>query len=89
VTYDVATRRIAVSLPQITAGSNPVGTIQLYRPSAANLDRELALKVDSQGCQTIEGGSLLPGLWKVRVSWTANSRDFFVDEKLVVPAAPL
>jgi nitrogen fixation protein FixH len=60
------------------------GRIQLYRPSATGLDRVVKLQLDNKGSQTLDASSLLPGLWKVRVQWTAQNQDFFADKSIVV-----
>jgi hypothetical protein len=88
VRYDALTRQIAVSVP-CTAGAHPSGQIQLYRPSAANLDRVVKLELNSNGVQALDTASLLPGLWKVRVSWTVEGRQFLMDQKVIVPTPPL
>ena len=89
VAYDSAGKRIIVSLPNEMALARPAGRIHLYRPSAMNLDRTLKLELDAKGLQTIDAASLLPGLWKVRVSWTFDNREFLIDQKIVVPSAVL
>lgn len=86
VAFDAASKRITISLPAEQARSRPSGQIQLYRPSAANLDRQLKLETDPAGVQSINAAMLLPGLWKVRVSWTVAERDYFLDEKIVIPS---
>ena|SRR5260221_8976605 len=89
VNYDKATRSITVSMPAEMAASNPSGQIQLYRPSALNQDQMMKLELDAQGRQTIDAAKLLPGLWKIRVSWTVAERQFLIDQKVVVPSAVL
>ena len=64
--------------PQLT------GHIQLYRPSAAGLDRRLKLETDSEGVQYLDTYSLQRGLWKVRVSWNANGTEYFLDRSLLI-----
>jgi hypothetical protein len=89
VQYDKQTRSITVSVPAEMASARPSGQIQLYRPSALNLDRTIKLELTAQGLQTIDAANLLPGLWKVRVSWTVADRQFFMDQKVVIPSAVL
>lgn len=88
VTYDSKTRRISICLPPNFSPSQTTGTIQLYRPSATNLDRQVKLAPDEHGLQTIDASSLLPGLWKVRVSWSADHQEFYLDQKIVIGARP-
>ena len=83
IAFDPATQKIAISIPHSTADSGIVGSVHLYRPSAASLDRELSLAT-SPDTQFIDTSALKPGLWSVRVSWRANDRDFFIERKIIV-----
>lgn len=84
VAYEVANKRITISLPVGTAQAKAAGKIQLYRPSAANLDRQIELAPNPDGVQVIDAAALVPGLWKVRVSWTVGDRDYFMDQKIII-----
>jgi nitrogen fixation protein FixH len=84
VSYDAAAGQITLSLPPRFARDLAQGKIQLYRPSAANQDRQIKLAPDGNGVQVIDASGLEPGLWKVRVSWTANQKDYYLDQKVVV-----
>jgi nitrogen fixation protein FixH len=84
IAYDVGQQRIRICLPTGQSREAVSGRIQLYRPSAAGLDRQVALAPDRQGVQIVEAKDLRPGLWKVRVSWTVGDSDFFIDQKIIV-----
>jgi hypothetical protein len=86
ITYDESSHRITVLLPASHAGRNAVGRIQLYRPSAMGLDRELPLQFDADGVQILDATGLIPGLWKVRVQWTVENKEFFADQKVIIGA---
>jgi len=86
VSYNAKARLISISLPKDSLRSNPTGKVQLYRPSAVNLDRQFAMELNSNGIQTIDASALLPGLWKVRVSWTVDRQNYFVDQAIVIAA---
>ena len=85
VSFDAATKQIRLSLGSALQRAKTSGTIVLYRPSAQNLDRQLELNVNGHGEQVLDGASLLPGLWKVRVSWIADDHQYFMDKQIVVP----
>lgn len=89
VQFDKHTRIITVSVPVEAASASPSGQIQLYRPSELNQDRTIKLALTASGLQTIDAANLLPGLWKVRVSWTVADKQFFMDQKVVIPSAVL
>jgi nitrogen fixation protein FixH len=84
VAFDNIARRISISLPTSHAGPETLGRVQLYRPSAAGLDRELKLDLDATGSQSLDGAALEPGLWKVRIQWTSQQQDYFADKSIVV-----
>ena len=86
VTYDSAKHCITIALPSAQAARPITGTIHLYRPSAAALDRSFPLKVDANGLQSLDAAGLAPGLWKVRVSWTVDNQAYYLDQKVVVGA---
>ena len=84
VAFDNTARRISIALPASHAGPETSGRVQLYRPSAAGLDRELKLKLDANGSQSLDAAALEPGLWKVRIQWTSRQQDYFADKSIVV-----
>ncbi len=84
VSYDRATQAIVIALPESLQASGVSGTIHLYRPSSVKLDRELKLAPDSQGLQKIDARGLAPGLWSVRLSWTAQNQQYYKEQKLVI-----
>jgi hypothetical protein len=85
ITFDPATRLLRVALPAAHAASQPRGRLQLYRPSAAGLDRELKLSPDATGAQNFDASSLQPGHWKARLHWSANGQNYFAEESLLIP----
>lgn len=84
VAYDGGKHQITIALPAEQVRQTVIGRIQLYRPSAAGLDRQFQLELDPNGVQSLATEELLPGLWKVRVSWTAGNQEFFIDQKVVI-----
>ena len=61
------------------------GRIRLYRPSEAALDREVPVLVGADGIQSIDAGTLKPGLWKVRVHWGPEDSGYYAEGSVVVP----
>jgi Predicted integral membrane protein linked to a cation pump len=88
VAYNGEQQKIVVTVPAGHVQGATQGRIHLYRPSAAGLDRNIELKPDANGTQSIDAAQLQPGLWKVKVYWTANGSDYRVDGKVVVEARP-
>ena len=86
IVYDAAQACITVTLPR-SPGATPSGAIQLYRPSDAQLDQELRLALDQKGQQRVDTRPLRAGLWKVRVRWAVDGREFYLDQPVVVGSA--
>lgn len=87
VGYDPDRRVVTVALPKDHRPEGTAGDIHLYRPSAAGLDRRLKIQLNPEGKQEIDAASLAPGLWKVKVLWTAGGQDYFIDQKVTIPAS--
>ncbi len=68
---------------QVPAGAE--GTVQLYRPADARLDRQFPLAVDAAGQQQVELTGLNPGLWKVRMHWRVRGADYYRDAAVILP----
>lgn len=86
VRYDADRRQLTFALPAAHAAKRAEGEIQLYRPSAAGLDRRVPLTVDSRGQQILDATTLSDGLWRVRVTWRVGGEEFSCDEKVIVGA---
>lgn len=84
VSFDATSQRMVLSLPSALVTPETSGRIQLYRPSATDRDVMVRLQLDTVGSQTIDTAALLPGLWKVRVEWSARRQDYFADKNIVV-----
>lgn len=83
VTFEPAGQTIIVTLPEAQT-PGVTGSIHLYRPSDARLDRELPLALAADGTQRLDARPLAAGLWKVRVKWNANGQDYFLDQPVIV-----
>jgi nitrogen fixation protein FixH len=88
ITYDPARNRLTIALPPAQAIGPITGTIELYRPSASALDLSYPLKVDTNGLQSLDTAALAPGLWRVRVAWTAGKEDYYVEKKVIIGSQP-
>lgn len=83
VTFEPTQQAIIINLPEAKA-PGAIGSIHLYRPSDARLDRELPLALTNEGTQRLDAKQLADGLWKVRVQWSANGQDYFLDQPVIV-----
>ncbi|MGC3957638.1 MAG: FixH family protein [Verrucomicrobiota bacterium] len=83
VTFEPAGQIIIITLPEAQT-PGVTGSIHLYRPSDARLDREVPLALTADGTQRLDAKQLADGLWKVRVKWNAGGQDYFVNQPVIV-----
>jgi hypothetical protein len=84
VDYRADQGRIVLRLPPEHAARQPAGSIHLYRPSAAGLDRRMALGVGADGAQSVDTRSLTSGLWRIRITWNVEGKDYYFDQSVIV-----
>jgi hypothetical protein len=84
VNYDSNSHRLTIRLPADHPGSKPTGQIQLYRPSAVSLDRSYPLAPDTNGFQSLDLSGLPNGLWKTRLLWTVDDKEYCLDGRIVI-----
>ena len=82
ISYDPQREVVIVSL--LHQAAVVAGNVQFYRPSDARLDKNVTLILDVQGTQQIDAHKLQPGLWKVRVTWRSDAKEFFSEETIVI-----
>jgi len=79
IVYDHQTQLLAVALPH----DAEKGSIYLYRPSNAKLDREMTLSL-AEGGDKIDVRGFEIGLWKVRLTWTAGGMEYLRETTIVL-----
>ncbi len=60
------------------------GTLHFFRPSDARLDRKIPIKINNLEGSEIPIGSLLPGYWKVQLTWTENGVNYYQEKKIAL-----
>ena len=60
------------------------GQVWLYRPSVSEMDRKFEMKLDDKNQSTIPLHGLKVGLWKIKLSWSDGSKEFFTEESIVL-----
>lgn len=80
--YIKAKQKGILHFPPELQDDDAEGTIYLFRPSDARLDREFILKLNDQGKQTIALDNLLPGFWKVQIQWKQGGQEYYSEQTL-------
>jgi len=75
---------VQVKLPIEQLTQKFSGAIELYRPSAPELDHIMTLQPDAQGAQTVDVSKLARGSWMLRVKWNADDKNYFLEQKIKI-----
>jgi nitrogen fixation protein FixH len=84
IAYEATSDSIRITLPAEQARPDIQGRIELYRPSAAGMDQQLPLQLDTTGAQTLNAAPLQSGLWRVKIFWAFGGQDYSADQQIVV-----
>lgn len=60
------------------------GTIHFFRPSNAKLDKKYVIKLDKNGKQLFSASDFEKGLWKVKINFTSEGREYYSEHSLVL-----
>lgn len=60
------------------------GNILLYRPSQSAMDKELTVAADAKGLQYIPVEQLNKGMWKLKLNWKAEDKEYYNEYKLEI-----
>ena len=82
IRYEAAKGTITVDYPD---GQRSLkGSVKLYRPSDARLDRTFEAQPDAEGLQVVSTQGMVPGLWRVQVLWEANGVRYYQAQVVVL-----
>ncbi len=79
ITYHSIDKNLVLDLPDGT-----IGKLQLFRPSDATLDREIAVNVLDSSRTSVSLNDLKPGYWKVQLSWTEAGKNYYEEKKITL-----
>ena len=81
---EITQKDLVLQLPDAhTSSPDFTGSIWLYRPSNSGLDQRFELKPNPSGVYQQEVNGLLDGLWKLKINWTAQGKEFYYENSLV------
>lgn len=76
--------QILFQFPQDQVEGKVEGSMHLYRPSNASLDRKLIIKLDANGQQSLAANELEAGLWRVKISWSLGAEEYYSEFAFVM-----
>lgn len=75
--FDAQNKVILLDLPVGAKGS-----LQLFRPSDARLDQEVAVDVTQAGKTSVPLDQLKSGYWRAQLTWTEGGVEFYQEKKI-------
>ncbi len=80
IAHEVKGKNVELVFPKelITAGIH--GNVNFLRPSDSTKDRNVVIKPDAEGKQTIAGDGFTKGLYKMQISFTSAGKDYYREE---------
>ena len=84
LSYDSKKCQVTVALDAAQLDKTLIGSVEFYRPSMPELDRQFPLELQADGTQMLDVSRLVAGLWRVRVRWNVGGQDYFLEQKITV-----
>ena len=82
--YNRDRKSLLVHFPPELKAEKITGRFHFFRPSDASLDKFFTLNLAADNSQILYTGPLQPGLWKLKILWAINNKEFFVEGILVI-----
>lgn len=69
---------------QFTFPKTAEGEIYFYHPSRELFDKKFDIKTTSEGLQSISKEDLVPGNYRINISWTNDKKEYFQQSKIFI-----
>ena len=83
VKFDVSESLLILSFPAVSYGGAINGEISFYRPSDSKKDFKVNINAGSDFKQAIDIRSIEKGLWKIKMFWNMNGKDYLSTNSIV------
>lgn len=84
IEYSRSDRAVRFAFPDSARFNSISGELELFRPSDATLDKTMAISLDRDKRMTVPTENLQPGLWRVRVNFTLDSVDYYIEDMFTI-----
>lgn len=82
IRYESRAQRVVIDYPDDQADAT--GQVLLYRPSNSGMDRHFEVAPDHELQQRLSTEGLMPGLWKVQVTWQYGGQEYYGEQVVVL-----
>ncbi|WP_420581093.1 FixH family protein [Reichenbachiella sp.] len=76
--------QIVLSFPSEVADQMKNGEIHFFRPSDHKFDKKIKIKLDEQNSQVFPVSAFGSGLWKTKLHWNTENKEYFSEQKIVL-----
>lgn len=84
INYDAKVKEVSIIFPVHDSTATISGKIYFYRPSDARLDQNFEINTDRTARQVVKVNTLMPGLWKLKITWQTGSTQYFSEKTLIL-----
>ena len=78
----VEKKTVSIDFPKDFDGKTITGHVNFFRPSDGTKDLQLELKPDASGKQVITNDSFVKGLYKIKLDWKCDGKDYFLEQNI-------
>jgi hypothetical protein len=75
---------ILLQLPEEMKNKKITGDVFFYCAYDEKKDKRLPLKVDVEGAQVFQPGTITPGNYTVKINWSSDSNNYYTEKPLTV-----
>ena len=75
---------VQLTFPDSVYDKKATGIVYFYRPSGSGRDFYLPVTVSANNTQVINTSRLEKGLWRIKVEWALDGKDFYSEKSLII-----
>lgn len=79
ISVQVVGSNVQINYPSELHPSSLSGSISVYRPSNAAMDKVISVAPDSSGVQRIPGSELSKGMWTLKITLISTDKEYYGD----------
>jgi hypothetical protein len=84
MTHAATAGQLSLVFPASKSLAPDKGQLRFFRPSNANLDFTLPLRLNGEGQQHIPTDALAKGRWRVQLSWQRGGQYYFLEKEITL-----
>lgn len=85
VSHLILPEGVQIKLPTLFKNKKVNGEILFFRPADKSKDYSTPIQLNSAAEQVIDAKHLSKGMYKMKISWSANDISYFTEEIIVIP----